>query len=133
MELSEAEGGSLRLKRKEEEEKKKNTRKVGVKSHRRETRRQKLPSALFIAAGGTNPIMSPLGVSQADARFNCCRIAVTPAPNYFEAHWSAQTVVAAAHDAGRRRPKLKKVDRVRVEAPFDWTVFQLDSILGRLW
>lgn len=76
---------------------KKKHKKVGVKSHRRETRRQKLPSAPCAfhfrraLSGGTNPIMSPLGVSEACSHFNCCCSALTQAPNYFEAHWSAQT------------------------------------------
>lgn len=111
MELREAEG-EFEVKKKRGKKKKK----VGLRSHRRETRRQKLPSAPCAfhlrraLSGGTNPIMSPLGVSEAYSHFNCCCCsALTQAPNYFEAHWSAQNFVAAAHDvtAKKEAPKAK--------------------------
>lgn len=85
------------------------------------TQGQTLPSAPRVfnfrraLSGLTNPIMSPLGVSEAYSHFNCCWSALTETPNYFEAHWSAQTLCAAAHGvSGRRRLKLNKVNHIRM-------------------
>lgn len=73
--------------------------------------------------------MSPLGVSEAYSPFNCCWSALTEAPNYFEAHWSAQTFRALARDVSGRRPKLNEVNGIHMQsAAFDRTAFLRSSV-----